>query len=98
MYAKDLIGILAIRTQRAETNYGSDGSHQTDAVRILAVTENHIVIDYVGTREEKIFGDQIHILNSDWNDNNWTDYMDLMRMAEATRAKSEKVIQLHTLQ
>lgn len=98
MYLKDLIGHLAIRTQRAKTNYGSDRSYLTEPVRILAVTENHIVFDHMGTREEKMFGDQTHILNSDWNDDNWTDYNELIRMAEATRVKSEKIVQLHTLQ
>jgi hypothetical protein len=86
MRAKDLIGELAIRTQ----SVGMDRSFTESPIRILTVTDNHIVYDHIGTPED-FFEDKIFILNKDWNDNNWIDYNELIRMVNATKRRIDNV-------
>lgn len=82
MQARDLIGHLAIRTK--PTSYG-DHSYTDSPLRILAVTENHIACGYP---KESVFahilGNKPHILDYRWLDDNWTDYDELMRLADKT--------------
>ena len=85
MKARDLIGKLAIRTNpiilgenfiTGKANY--DYSYTTSPIKILKVTDNHIVYNYSGTSEEKIFEGQ-YILDKRWIDDNWEDYEKLMK-------------------
>lgn len=81
MKANELIGKKAIRT--GPTCYG-DYSYTTEPLLIVKVTENHILTKYP---EENMFSkitkdDRPHILNKRWNDDNWTDYDELMNIAE----------------
>jgi len=87
MKANELIGKLAIRTNpiscgknfmTGKTNY--DYSYTTTPIRILKVTDNHILTNYKGTKEENIFGDDIHILDKRWLDDNWIDYEELIKI------------------
>ena len=76
MKPEQLIGKLAIRTQPPKGL--DDYSYTTETIRIIKVTENHIVYDHVGTLEEKIFEDKKYILDKRWIDDNWEDYNELI--------------------
>lgn len=85
MEAKNLVGKLVIRTKAV--NFGRSGtsrshnydySFTTDPIRIVKVTENHIVYSFSGTEEEKIFGSRKRILDERWLDDNWEDYNELI--------------------
>ena len=76
MKASELVGKLAIRTERTKRG---DGSFTDEALNILKVTEHHILYNHVGTREEFMFGDEIMILGCDWIDGNWADYNELIK-------------------
>ena len=80
MKAKDLIGKLAIRTKPVVVNDGGvkDYSYTTTPIHITNVTDNHIVYDLEGTKEESIYGKNTYILNSIWLDDNWEDYENLI--------------------
>ena len=94
MKANDLIGKLAIRTQGAKTNYGVDNSYTSTPIRILAVTDHHIVYDYVETFEEKTCFEKMYVLlNENWNDNNWTDYNELMQIAKKNKTAHSNILQ-----
>ncbi len=89
MKAIELVGKLAIRTNpiklgrdfiTEENNY--DYSYTNEPIRILKVTDNHILTTHKGTKLEKIFRNDIHILDKRWNDDNWTDYEELIKMEE----------------
>ncbi len=80
---KKLEGKLAIRKEPIKLGkdfYGKDNydySYTESPIRILKVTENHILYDLKGTNEEKIFGSNVHILNKRWIDDNWISYDEL---------------------
>lgn len=82
---KELIGKLAIRNEPVKLGkdfYGNetyDYSYTTTPIRILKVTENHIVYDRKGTNEEKIFK-ETSILDKRWVDDNWISYNELMKI------------------
>jgi len=76
MEAKDLVGKLAIRT--GPVAYG-DWSYTTSPIKIVKVTDAHIVVSYEGTDEGKIFDTDLFILNTHWLDDKWTDYEKLIK-------------------
>jgi len=85
MELKKLEGKLAIRKEpiflglddmTRKKNY--DYSFTTSPIKILKVTDNHIVYNYEGTKEEKFFGKEPSILNKRWIDYNWIDYEELV--------------------
>ena len=76
MKASELVGKLAIRTERTKSG---DGSYTTEPLNILKVTGKHIIYNHIGTREEFMFGDKIHILHGEWLDDNWIDYNELIK-------------------
>lgn len=87
MKAKELVGKLAIRKKPIKLGicdftgeYNYDYSHTTSPLRILKVTDEHIIVDYKGTDEEVIFGNKVHILDERWNDDNWIDYEELIKV------------------
>jgi hypothetical protein len=82
MKASELVGKVAIRTAPCVyPNGAKDGSYQDSPLLIVGVTDAHILTQHVG-KERKIFGDEIHILRSDWLDDNWTDYNALIQKAQ----------------
>ncbi len=88
---KKLEGKLAIRKEPVKlgkNNFGYenyDYSYTTTPIRILKVTENHIIYDHKGTKEENIFK-STGILDKRWIDNNWIDYKKLVEAKyETTR-------------
>lgn len=87
---KNLEGKLAIRTKPVNLGknfigeYCYDYSYTSSPVRILKVTESHIVYDRVGTGEEKIFGNKKSILDKRWIDDNWTSYDELLEEVSET--------------
>lgn len=86
MKAKELEGKLAIRTKPVILrindflNPTKDYSYTTSPIKILKVTENHILYSYEGTYEEKIFNKEIHILDNRWIDDNWVSYDELISL------------------
>ncbi len=95
MKATELIGKLAIRTKPVFLGFeglreNCDYSYTTTPIRILKVTDNHIIYNHVGTSEEKIFGKKKHILNLRWLDNNWTDYNKLMKLDSKKENKKKQ--------
>ena len=95
MEAKNLIGKLAIRKKpiklgicdfTGECNY--DYSYTTSPIRILKVTDEHIIYNHKATDEESIFGDKVCILDSRWNDDNWTDYEKLIKIEQDKKNES----------
>jgi len=91
MKAKELIGKLAIRTGETESG---DHSYVDSPLKILKVTEHHIITSHERTPDEGIFGDKIHILCSRWLDDKWIDYKDLISGCEKSKLRKglEKVI------
>ena len=94
MKAIELVGKLAIRTK--PVSYGKnnligeevkDYSHTTTPLKIVKVTDTHVIISYEGTKEEKIFGKELFILDERWNDDNWIDYKELIKMEEESDEK-----------
>lgn len=97
MNAMQLIGKMAIRTKPCEWDrnpspfgmgFGmgvetkaktQDYSYSSEPILILAATENHIVYT---SRHNAFDRDSKHILDSRWCDDNWTDYDELMKLAE----------------
>lgn len=80
MRAERLIGKRALR---ACPPVSGDMSFTRDPIRILAVTENHIV--YVN--ERPITKGRKSILSFEWLDDNWTSYDDLMALASEEHIK-----------
>lgn len=87
MEAKKLIGKLAIRTKPiilGRNNFTGkecyDFSYTTSPIRILKVTENHILMTSKSIGDEKIFVEDIHILDRRWVDDNWEDYEELIKI------------------
>lgn len=85
MKAIELVGKLAIRTK--PISYGKDTftgeeikdySYTANPLKIIKVTEEHIVASHEGTREEAIFGKEVYILDERWNDENWIDFVKLI--------------------
>lgn len=99
MFAYELIGKKAIRTNPCELRsaeecsgglFGDVGiglarhdySFSSSPIIILVATENHIV--YSRTEDEqKIFGNKPSVLDRRWCDDNWTDYDELMKLADS---------------
>jgi len=89
MYAKELIGKRAVRTAPAN----GDNSYRTTPIKIVKATETHIVYKYDGM--SGIFaslGDKVNLLNSDWNDNNWIDYDELVNLEQTVSDIAESII------
>jgi hypothetical protein len=80
MKASEFVGKLAIRT--APTTFG-DYSYTTEPLKILKVTENHVVVEH----QCPFLKGDVCILNSRWLDDNWTSYDDLMNEVEKEEAK-----------
>ena len=91
MYPHQLIGKLAVRTKPVD--YGErdsffggtktkieDYSFSSSPIKIMGATENHIIYKYVKS-EEKLFGEEIRLLDHRWIDNNWTNYEELLELA-----------------
>lgn len=82
---KKLEGKLAIRKKpiilgdNIWGNKNYDYSYTSSPIKIVKVTENHLLTSHEGTKEEKIFGKDIHILDKRWIDDNWIDYEELIR-------------------
>lgn len=82
---KNLIGKLAIRTKPVllgKSFYGHnnyDYSYTGSPIRILKVTEYHILFDHKGTFEENLFKEP-GILDKRWIDGNWISYDELMEV------------------
>ena len=76
MHIKFLVGKNAIRTKEAKTRNGLDGSYMNESLKIIKVTDHHIV-----TESKSIFHEdktRQHILDYHWIDENWADYDELM--------------------
>jgi hypothetical protein len=87
MKAIELVGKLAIRTKPSELGINDysgerncDYSYTTTPIRIIKVTENHIIYNHKGTGEGSLFGKDKYILDSRWLDDNWTDYQELVKV------------------
>lgn len=86
---KSLVGKLAIRTQPVKLgkdfmgNENYDYSYTSNPIRIIKVTDNHIIYDRKGTDEEKVFK-RTSILDKRWIDDNWTSYEELMEGVDET--------------
>ena len=88
---KNLIGRLAIRTKPVNCGVGvKDYSYTTEPIKILKITDSHIVYSHEETKEEPIFGKKIHILDSRWLDDNWIDYDELI---ESSAIRPEERLQ-----
>lgn len=60
-----------------------DYSYSSEPLVILAATESHIVVKYPeGSFNARHLSDEPRILDSRWCDDNWTDYDELMKLAE----------------
>lgn len=75
MRAEQLIGKLALRNKPMEST--GDRSFMQKPLRIMAVTESHIVFEW---QDPMFFGDKA-VLACEYLDNNWTDYEALMSLA-----------------
>jgi len=89
MKAIELVGKLAIRTN--PVSYGrndftseevKDYSYTTEPLKILKVTDNHILYEYSedGFIYKVVGNETPHILDKRWLDDNWTDYEELMKI------------------
>lgn len=85
MELKKLEGKLAIRTEplflgiddmTGEKNY--DYSYTDCPIKILKVTDCHVIYSHEGTDEENLFGKKCRIMNKRWIDSNWIDYEELI--------------------
>lgn len=92
MKAKELAGKLAIRTKPIILGNNDftgeeekDYSYTTSPINIIRVTENHIIYNFIGTPDEKIFGKEFKILDDRWNDDNWEDYKELTKGLEVIK-------------
>ncbi len=97
MKAKKLINKLAIRTKPILLGYQDfighenyDYSYTTTPIRILKVTDNHIIYNYKGTKEEEIFEKETYILDNRWLDDNWEDYEKLINLETKLERSEEK--------
>ena len=87
MNINELVGKKAIRTGPVDLGNGrKDYSYGTEPLLILAVTEHHVVVEYV----ESFMKGKRHILDSRWNDENWDDYNELMKLADETKEELAK--------
>jgi hypothetical protein len=78
MFAKQLIGKLAVRTK--PTSYG-DYSYCEDPLFIVNATETHVVVKYVKENSLAKMCDligKIRLFDSRWCDDGWTDYEELI--------------------
>jgi hypothetical protein len=73
----DIPSFFGIGTRKATLDY----SFSERPILILAATESHIVFKFCN-REERTYGADKHILDNRWCDENWTDYDELMKLAE----------------
>lgn len=80
MKASEFVGKRAIRT--APTASG-DYSYTTEPLKILKVTESHIVVEH----QCPFLKGDVSILGNRWLDDNWTSYDDLMSGIEKEEAK-----------
>lgn len=76
MKANELIGKRAVRT--APTKKHGDYSFTDSPIRILKVTDNHILYKDAGDFEETFMVEKPRLLNSSWIDDNWTNYDELI--------------------
>jgi|GEM_PF-3970748 len=79
MKATELIGKKAIRT--APTKEHGDFSYTNEPVEIVAATNTHVLMKNIGWKK-KIYGDDVHVLNSTFCDDNWTDYDELIGLVK----------------
>jgi hypothetical protein len=83
MFAKDLVGKLAVRTKASSLG---DNSYTTSPVLIVKAADAHIVIRF--TKEDPIgrmFNvphDRTHLLNYTFCDDAWTDFEELITESE----------------
>jgi hypothetical protein len=83
MQAKDLIGKLAIRTNE---NMHLDYRFTNEAIKIIKVTESHIVYELPKSPHIKVnYPATMHVLNNLWIDDNWIDYEELMNITEEVK-------------
>lgn len=92
MHPSQLIGKKAVRTKPVvrvsisilgAVQENKDNSFTTEPIRILAVTEGHIIYQYSeDTPMGRIDKGEKRLLNSDYLDNHWTDYDELMKLAD----------------
>lgn len=88
MKAINLVGKLAIRTKPVKySNKFKDYSYTDSPIKILKVTDSHIVYSREESLVETFVGEDIRILDLRWNDNNWIDYEELINLK---KVKNEK--------
>lgn len=75
MRAEQLLGKLALRSKPLDSS--GDHSFITIPIKIMAVTESHIVFEW----QEPMFKGHKGILGYNYLDNNWVDYEALMKLA-----------------
>lgn len=76
-----MFGMLAMGIGTATHDY----SYSREPIIILAATESHIVYKHTDDSVYAKMGNgkvETHILDSRWCDDNWTDYDELMKLAE----------------
>ncbi|NCD13570.1 MAG: hypothetical protein EOL93_13590 [Epsilonproteobacteria bacterium] len=74
MNIKNLVGKRAIRTKPVVLSYGEDESYRVNPIKILKVTDHHIVAEVLAWSIKK----DLLILTSEWIDDNWVDYDELI--------------------
>ena len=89
MEAINLIGKLAVRTKPVIIGRDDltleeikDYSYISEPIKILKVTESHIIYSFKDTKDENLFGENPHLLDERWNDKNWVDYKELIKELE----------------
>lgn len=95
MKANKLIGKLAIRKKPVTLGrndfteeYNYDYSYTSEPIKILKVTDEHIIYSHKDTNQENIFGDEVSILDNRWNDDNWIDYEELIKIEQDQKNES----------
>jgi hypothetical protein len=89
MRAEQLIGKLALRKKPMDFGNGGSRSFMDRPIRIMAVTDSHIVFEW----QEKIFEGQKSVLAYEYLDNNWEDYEALMNLATDAHIKMMQDLQ-----
>jgi hypothetical protein len=81
VHPSELVGKIALRTEPHKTT--GDRSFCSTPITILAVSKSHILYRWEGSFRKGISNpDEPRILASDYLDENWTSYDDLMKLAE----------------
>lgn len=95
MKAQELIGKLAVRSKPAMASWGrEDGSYRTIPIFIMKVTETHIV--YINAEDVGCLNSElthyVRLLTSEWCDDNWIDYDELINLTETMVDKANDII------